>query len=149
MKQVINELRAELIDAGLVRAPGGTGDLPVAWLAPAGGTPAPGEGTPPSDVVIGIYPAPGTTMDSIDQQWLVREGVDLYIRVPATSQPLALELGREIRREITDRFGFTLGTLRVEQCQMRRALQLVSSDEENGATYVMSFELLIRDSALD
>jgi hypothetical protein len=145
MKHLITELRAHLVSQGIVRPPSDSGVLPVAWLAPADGTPAPGEGTPASDVVVGIYPAPGTTLGALEQRWLVREGVDVYIRVPAHSQPQALELARAIRRELADRSGFDLGDLRVQQCLERRPVQLVASDEGQGATYVVSFEFLIRD----
>lgn len=148
MKHLINELRVFLLGHELVDTPGDQGGLPVCLLAPPGGVPAPGD--PEADgasVLVGIYPAPGIAMGVMEQRWLVTEAADIYIRVAPHDQPRALELARGIRRHLADQRGFMLGDLRVEQALEVRPVTLLASDEAEGATYVITYEFLIRDES--
>lgn len=150
MKHLINELRDHLVGEGLVRTPSESGALPPCWLAPPGGIPAPGDTEADgADLLLGIYPAPGVPMDVMEQRWLVTEAADIYIRVAPSAQPSALELARTIRRAIADVRGITIGELRVEQCTEVRPPQLLDTDEAQGATYVVTYEFLIRDASFD
>lgn len=86
-------------------------------------------------------------MDVMEQRWLVTEAADIYIRVAPSSQPRALELARAIRRALADTRGFDLGELRVEQALEVRPIQLLASDEAQGATYAITYEFLVRDES--
>lgn len=148
MKHVISELRAFLVEAGLVQMPDDVGALPVCMLAPPGGLPSSGDAEANgAEVLVGIYPAPGLPMDVMEQKWLVTEAADIYIRVAPHDQPSALELARSIRRQLADERGFMLGDLRVEQAVEVRPALLLSADEAEGATYVVTYEFLIRDDS--
>ena len=148
MKHLIEELRSHLVDSGLVETPPSTGNLPVCWLAPPQGIPAPGDAEAEgAEVLCGIYPAPGVPLGVMEQKWLAIAAADIYSRGPGHAQPQALELARAIRRLLADLRGFDLGDLRVEQAREVRPAMLIGSDESQGATYVITYEFLVRDES--
>lgn len=150
MLHLAKELRADLVSAGLVRAPGTAGSLPACWVQPAGGVPAPGEGAvtaEKSDPVVGLLTGVGVSGAPFEQQWLSRDSIDVVIRASAGKMPDAFVLGRKIRRRITDRRGFQLGGLRVEECIETTPLTLITTDPVQGAIFTASYLFTVRDSA--
>ncbi len=150
MLYLAKELRAELITAAIVRAPGTAGSAPACWVHPAGGTPAPGEGAvaaEKSDPVVGLLTGVGIAGPAFEQQWLARETVDIIIRASAEKIPDAIALGRKVRRALADKRGFDLGALRVEECIETTPLTLITSDPTQGAIFTASYLFTVRESA--
>jgi hypothetical protein len=73
MATLLDHVRSHLIAQGLVRDPRVAGSLPPCWRQPANGTPAPGEGTNPTeigaDAVIGLVHSGGIASLRLESAW--------------------------------------------------------------------------------
>jgi hypothetical protein len=139
---LLTELRAHLVTAGIVRTPTGGGSLPVLWLEPRLGTPAPGE-TPVggsaaqahATAVVGAFLtngfAPAPYMSFMRQPI-----VDLRIRTTTALAAEQLELA--ITAALIDRRDFMLGAMYVIECEQWRALQRLGSGPQ-GFEFVTAY----------
>lgn len=136
---LLDAVQAHLITAGIARHNATAGLLPVAWLEMRDGVPAPGEGigTAVSDPVIGLFTAQGTPTASLEGV-LRNDGLDIRIR--STSAPAAWTLENQIRAELNDRRGYTLGaTLFIVKSFVTVEMFRLSSGPQ-GFEYTMQYE---------
>lgn len=146
MPNLLTELRAHLVTAGVVRAPTVPGSLPVLWIEPRLGVPAPGE-TPAggsasqagATAVAGAFITGGFAPQPYES-FMRRPIVDFRLR---TSTALAAEqLELAITAALIDRRDFMLGALYVIECEQWRALTRLGSDAQ-GFEFMASYWLEI------
>ena len=146
-QRLAEQLQAFLIANGVGRRPTTAGSsLPPIWLDPKEGVPAPGDGGAPTahaDLVLALVPAPGVAPDHFEG-WFDRPGIDIWLR--ARNPVIAEDAAWTIRGLLNDRRHFLVGGLLVEESLVSRPFQKLYSDE-NGWTYLMGFQFLVRESA--
>jgi len=138
MATIADRVRQHLIDEGLVRDPRVASPLPPAWRQPVNGVPAPGEGTAPevgATLVVGIVRTNGLAAPFLESQWR-RDVVDIVMR--ATTWPLIETFYADARRELIDKMGGTMATMRVISTQEWRALASIDSNSAQGFTALFS-----------
>ena len=146
MPQLLDELRAHLVTAGVVRVPRTAGSAPPMFLSPKNGTPAPGESesgnsVEQGDPVVGAYRTDGIAGGPYVSKWRRKPIVELRFRASKVSAIEQLELN--ITGKIADRRDFQMAGQYVIECQQWRELQLIESGAQ-GYEYLASywFELL-------
>lgn len=144
--ELLTEFRAHLIAKGIVREPRAAGPLPVMWIEPRDGTPAPGdmEGTEDSPTaVLGVFRSGGLPPAWVEQRYVVRPTIDVVLRTKTAK--LRDEIGQAIEEEILGSGGggeikmeWQMGAMTIIQSSLWRALQPLGADED-GFTAVVSF----------
>lgn len=129
MPDVVTALRDHLITAGVGRDPDVAGSVPPIWREPRDGTPAPGEGSDPTqtgtDAVVAVYLTGGIPARRFEA-WRRIDAIDVHIR--ARTSPLAKRIARDIRAAvigtgIAPAVAFTMGGLQVIEALEWRPLQ--------------------------
>lgn len=135
MTTLSDNVRNYLIAQGVVRDPRTPGPLPPCWRQPSDGTPAPGEGSNPTEVgptvVIGLVRSGGMTTPRFESAWR-RDIVDIWIRTitwPQTEAFYALA-----REKLIDKFNWQMGTMKVIESREWRALAVLDANSSQGYT---------------
>ena len=145
---LLPNVRAFLVDAGLVREPDVAGALPPLWLDPRDGVPAPGEGKPVEigdPLVIGAFQVMGIPRTVEDAKWLRTDAVDFVLR--ARKSPQVFEFDEALRSVLVSQRAFMLGSLEIVESQLFRPLQKLGSDS-NGFIYTTQYTFERRNAYL-
>lgn len=151
MADLLTELRAHLINQGVVRNPKNAGPLPPMWLNPRYGPIYPGQKPDKAtatevgpDEVVSAFRVAG--VPSIRHEGFMRVmGVDLHITVRRAFD--ATQMEEALYRELHDRRGWQMAGIFIQESLQFRDLQLVASDD-NGFHYTTEFLFWVFDSAL-
>jgi hypothetical protein len=150
---LLEALRVELIDRGIVRHPRtpGPADLPPMWFASREGTPAPGEPSDATgdraievgpDIVIGATRATGIPSRRMEG-FIELAAVELWLRCQL--EAIATAVHKQLRLALHDRRAWVMGnSLRIEESLMFRELQPIERTPQ-GFTYSTEFFFEIWD----
>jgi hypothetical protein len=136
---LLTNLRDHLIAAGIVRKPSTAGASPPLWLEPRLGTPAPGEGSNPTEIgdpVLGAFLTGGFAPIPYMGSWMRQPIVQINLRGNSPQTIQMTELA--ITKELIDKRDYMLSTQYVIESEQWQPLQRVGSDEQ-GFEYTVAY----------
>lgn len=140
--QLLPALRDYLIAQGLVRKPSVAGSEHPMWLDRKRGIPYPGEteGLGPNEsdpqLVLGVYPATGVPPAPYEG-FLVKLGAAIWYF--GKTSPIIQTMHEQIRGALNDRRNLNMSGLLVNQAQLTREIQRITSSDEG---YVYNCEYM-------
>lgn len=136
---ILEGLRAYLNSLGLAREPAVAGTEPPMWIAPALGTPAPGEGENPTEVgptiVVGIRKGTGVPPARYEN-FLRTDSIQFVVRSAEAWQ--AYEWEAQVRAALNDKRGWQMANVPVNESLLFKDLQPVGSDN-TGYLFTMEY----------